>query len=48
MPFLWKGEKGTIFGENKKKTPSGYRKRFAVIWFRKYQFGFTAGIAEPP
>ena len=19
MPFLWKGEKGTIFGENKKK-----------------------------
>ncbi len=23
MPFLWKGEKGTIFGENKKKRLLG-------------------------
>ena len=35
---------GNYFGRGIKKTPSDYRKRFAVIWFRKYQFYFAAGI----
>lgn len=46
--FFYRKGRGSYFGSGIKKTPSDYRKRFAVIWFRKHQFGFTAGIPAPP